>query len=154
MFKDIIGKSKSGPPVIYQQSVYTMFHNTIKTLITVCEANKKVFPPGLLAYDTYALEYGTIKCSSGRQTGKSDYIKKYADKDSLVIVPNAQMMAGYPPGIFEICCAGDVRLIGPSEVFKTIYIDEPTYVFKIASELFIYSILSKNYDQIYIQLGL
>ena len=153
MFKDIIGKSKQTSQVICQQSVFTLFHNTIKTLITVCEENKKQHPGGLIAYDVYAFELGTIKCSAGRQTGKSEYIRRYADKDSLVIVPNPHMMSTYPLGIFELCHAADVSKY-QKDIFKTIYIDEPTYVFKIASELFIYKILSKNYDQIYIQLGL
>ena len=132
-----------------------VFYPVIKILLILNKKNRQRFPKNIYRVEDYALEFCTVKCDIGRQTGKSEYIKTHADASSVVIVMNNRMKQNFsiPNRKFELRSPSDL-LNNPQKEFKTIYIDEPTYVFKKISVSKLYSLLSKNYDQTYIWLGM
>ena len=105
----------------------------------------------------YAMEHCTIKVSAGRQTGKTEYIKQRVDKDSLVIVPNRNMIKMFPPNKYDVV---DVQFMKQElafygrEKYKTVYIDEPHFLFREVKEHMLYrNLVDHTYDQTFILLG-
>lgn len=105
----------------------------------------------------FAMEFCTVKCDVGRRTGKTEYVKQRADQYSLVIVPNKQMVKGYPPNIIvksigELTGQNSVRF-GRTKP-RTIYIEEPQMVFQTMRqhELY-YRLVDDTIDQTFVLLG-
>ncbi len=135
-----------------------LFHQTIDTLIELNKQHRKTVSDDIkysLSLPDYTKEYGTVKCDIGRRTGKTEYINRNADEHSLVVVVNKEQKQLYRQDEFEVLTARQVINKGDDlKEYLTIYIDEPTFVFKQASEDDLYDVLCTAPDrQTFVQLG-
>ena len=136
--------------------IYRLFPDAIRILIALNKKNRKRFNKNLYSVGDYALEYCTIKCDIGRQTGKSEYIKRHADALSVVVVMNARVKQNFliKNRKFSLRSPSDLLNNPHQKEYETIYIDEPSFVFKNISISKLYHLLSKSYNQTYIWLGI
>ncbi len=105
----------------------------------------------------YIDEYCTIKSDIGRQTGKSEYVRRRGNKNTLVIVTKAAYKANYK--------GFDGTVMSPMEImngglrgierFETIFIEEPSFTLKKVSKDQLYNELVDNTkEQTFIWLGM
>ena len=134
--------------------IYKLFYDVIKILILLNKKRRVLIDKNLFSFSAYAQEYCTVKCDIGRQIGKSTYIKTYADHKSLVVVWSKRMKQNFSNRNFDVVCSHDLVAGKKFPEYKTIYVDEPRFVFNNISISKFYDLLSKSYNQTYIWLGM
>lgn len=104
----------------------------------------------------YAAWFCTVSCDIGRGAGKTEYIKRHATEGSLVVVPNDEMAAALygRKTPFTVCSARQVQRVAAERHFKTIYVDEPAYVFRAIERVQFYHCLAVDgMEQTFVLLG-
>ena len=104
----------------------------------------------------FAMECGTVKCDIGRQTGKTEYIRRYADSESLVIVSTKNEAGEYAGSDFDVFSVMQImdNKVRKKSFYKMIYIEEPTLVFRKVEANSLYGELVDKYQQqVFVQLG-
>lgn len=104
----------------------------------------------------YIDEYCTIKCDIGRQTGKSEYVRRRGNEHTLVILPKLAYKAHYKD--FEGMISSPRQIMNGGmrgiESFETVIIEEPSLVFETVSKYELYNELVDNSkEQTFIILG-
>ncbi len=139
-------------------------HSMLDRIVKLNKERRRTVPNDMekvIGEESYAREYCTIRFDIGRQCGKSEWIKRRATKDDLVII----LKAAYK-GFFRDCKA-DVKsmhevsrdrhtLIRGTMKYKTVYIDEPMFTCKKISfeEILPFLINERLKEQTFILLGM
>lgn len=105
----------------------------------------------------YIDEYCTIKCDIGRQTGKSEYVRRRGNKNTLVIVTKSAYKVHYKD--FEGMVLSPIEIMNGGlrgmERFETIFIEEPSFTLKKVSKDQLYKeIVDITKEQTFIWLGM
>jgi hypothetical protein len=103
----------------------------------------------------WAMSFATVRCDVGRRSGKSTLIKSRATDRDLIVVANELVRRT------SFADAGGVTVVTPSRVdatgkgkrFRTIYVDEPSLVFRSIPQRHLYSALARDSEQTFILLG-
>jgi len=138
------------------------YHKLIDSLIELNRENRELLPDDIrLMSDPckFAAEYCTVKCDIGRNTGKTEYIKRRSKKTDAIVACNGFMMDRY--------CGDEVgaTIFAPFELrfsrckkikpYEVIYIDGPIDVFMQLDKNRIYEIFaSADIDQTFVFLGM
>lgn len=106
----------------------------------------------------YAREYCSVACDIGRQTGKSEYIRRNAGKGCLVVVGTVAEKKPFSGKDvpFDVSTAHDImdnkEITIPA--YKTIFVDEPARVFGIVPIAVFYKLLAlPETEQTFVLLG-
>lgn len=103
----------------------------------------------------WATQHATVRSDIGRQTGKSEYIRRRAKPGDLVIAFSLEIRAAkFERMPCTVITAKELAgwSIAP-ERFQTIYVDEAALVFGTASAAHMYLALAQGYDQPFVLLG-
>lgn len=139
---------------------YKEHHRLLNNLILFNKAHRKHISPELkknMLSSDFCINCCTVRFNAGRWTGKNEYIKQNADKTSLLIVDRVNVGKNiFPKSAFTILSARQIinGSVDGMEIFKNIYIKDPTSIFRIISKEKLYSKLSfSEKDQTFILLG-
>jgi hypothetical protein len=120
---------------------YDKFHQAIDTLIEINKSNKTEFNKSLnfdrVSDELYKKEFCTVKVDIGRRSGKTEYIKRNAKANDLIIAPKLITGRFLYEGLNYVS-ANTLKfesLLVEKALYNNIYIDEPS--------------LHKNIDQYY-----
>jgi hypothetical protein len=111
----------------------------------------------VISPENYAIEFCTVAVDIGRQTGKSTYIRNHADANSLIITLNERTAKSEFGNRFNAFSGRHILNDTKSDwkKFTTIFIDEPTFVFRVAPKIELYErICNINTEQTFILLGI
>jgi hypothetical protein len=138
--------------------MHNKFHNLIDDLRILNQQFRKERPDPKEFLDSirYAIEYCTITIDIGRQTGKSTYIKNNASPDTAVVVMNQKMKDLFKDCDLDVFTAREVQFKkGVYNKYKTIFVDEPSFVFRTIDKYELYAHFVNNVlDQTFILIGM
>lgn len=139
------------------------FVATIDNLLILNKEFRQVINPAtrqIASPAEYAFEFCTVACDVGRRIGKSHYIQQHADDTSLVVVATERHRLLVEARGFDVLTAEQVeaddfddKVLG-KKIYKTIFVDEPSLVFKkIDRHDFYFKLARSGEDQTFILLG-
>lgn len=133
------------------------FHQAIKALIECNIAQRPTDREmiAMLGPLAFAKEFCTVCIGAHRRSGKSEYIKRNAGVDDVVIVASAaHRLVVYGEMGFPVVPSSTILEWATGRcVRSTIYIDEPDLVFKRTSANDIYGALFKDENQTFVLIG-
>ncbi len=140
-------------------------HNMLDKVVDLNKLNRSSIQENVktsMGNEAYIREYCTIRFDIGRQSGKSEWIRRRATEDDLVIICKTAYK-GYFRGIradvmsiHEISRNRHALTRGTDNKYKTVYIDEPMFTLKKISfdEIFPFLINWRIKEQTIILLGM
>lgn len=136
------------------------FHNIIDSLIDLNKEHRKEIFDGLqetLSPAHYAAEFCTVTCDAGRRMGKSEYIKRRATPDCLVVAYNKDMAkAIFGKTEYDVLSARQIinGATRGKRAYKVIFVDDAQEVFRAINRQDFYRELAhSNVEQIFVLLG-
>ncbi|MRR51673.1 MAG: hypothetical protein EG825_12295 [Rhodocyclaceae bacterium] len=132
------------------------FHAIVDALIALnMDARNRFSTCCDFSREEWAKTFCTVTCNIGRMTGNSEFIKRRARPGDMVVVIDGNVRDHLFNGIN--CEVATARQINKGDVwprFKTIYVDEPAYVFRILDLKRFYSLLADgSQEQTFVMLG-
>lgn len=134
---------------------HKQFHSLLDDLIVLNLLNRSrvVGCKEILSPTSWAREFCTISCDIGRRTGKSEYIKTRANKGDLLVVATPQVRhCVFPTMLCTIATPELVKNLQQTK-FNTIFVDEPSLVFRLLERETLYKYLAHDGEQTFIMLG-
>ena len=140
--------------------VHTEFHPLLDALVALNRVHREEMVSPAQRKATIPAEYAqfccTVVCNIGRQSGKTEYIKRRADADSLVVVTTVKLgeleYGRHTP--FQVCSVQQLPRVAAARKFKTIYVDEPSHLVNSLGLARFYELLADaDLEQTFILLG-
>lgn len=140
--------------------VFSDFHPLLDALVALNKVHRGEFSKesakAFYSADYYARNFCTVVCDIGRMSGKTEYIKRRADKDSLVIVHSVEaavhLYGRRTP--YTLCSARQLERVASAKKFKTIYVDEPALTLRSVGMDRLYRLLADaSCEQTFVLLG-
>lgn len=132
------------------------FHSTVDRLIALNKAARQRFSSNRHEYSNpqWLQHFCTVSANIGRMTGKSEFIRRRVGPDDLILAGSREYLDHLYRGLE--CAKETPRTAGKisrDKVFKTIYVDEPFFVFKEIPVHQLYSLVARDTEQTIVLLG-
>lgn len=136
---------------------YDDFHATLDTLLRLNREHRdeaKAWATHLPALD-WAEDFCTVTCDIGRRTGKTEWIKRTATEEDLIVVPDLYVAQQWYKGQTRatVVSARTLDREVRGRKFKTVFVDEPRFVFEVIRRDEFYSLLAVDPDMTFVLLG-
>lgn len=138
---------------------YDNFHKAIDQLIKINMENRKALKDVIKhgPVSVIARMFYTVKCNIGRRTGNSEYIRRNADSNSVIIVNKCEIAKAIFGDVeCDVFSARQLKNgVARGKIrYNKIFVDESSYVFNIISQDALYKELaSEDESQLFVMLG-